>query len=238
MARRFRRRKQQQIDTELALEPVIPLPVAVLPQINQRVTVYRAGHPPVPSRVEDERGDSFVIASPNVALMDGESVVVRWESDGGWYSLESVVARINDAQHVPTVEISSYGRLSRHDDRRGDLRHEVSVPLDLRPIMARVLKPGHTLRTQTVEVGGNALRFSTSSPFAPGDIMESQLMIDPDEPIRVRLKIIRVDSVADSWRQVCTASYDEMLRSDRMRLVEWLETQVTGGLQVTPFDRS
>ena len=235
MARRFRLRKSQ-IQEPLA-EPVIPLPVPVLPDINQRVTVFRAGHPPVPSRVEDERGDAFVIASPNIALMDGESVTVRWESDGGWFSLESVVARVNDTEHVPTVEISSYGRLSRHDDRRGDLRHEISVPLDLRPVMARVLKPGHVLRTQTVEIGGQALRFSTSSPFAPGDILEAQLAIDSDETISVRLKVIRVDSVADSWRQICTASYDQILRSDRMRLVEWLEQQSTGNISMSPFDR-
>ena len=41
-----------------------PAPRHVLPKVNQRVTVLRAGHPPVPSRVEDEQQGTFVIASP------------------------------------------------------------------------------------------------------------------------------------------------------------------------------
>jgi hypothetical protein len=236
MARRFRFRKQQQ-DQVQDFEPVVPMPAPVLPRINQRVTVNRAGHPPVPSRVEDDFGDAFVIAAPNVALMDGEPIVIRWESEDGWFSLESTVARVNDMDHVPTVEISSYGRLARHDDRRGDLRCDASVPLDLRPVMARVLKPGHVLRTQTTEVGGQALRFASSSPFAPGDLLEAQLLLDPDDPIRMRLKVIRVDSVSDSWRQVCTAAYEEILRTDRMRLIEWLDQQVNGGIATSPFQQ-
>jgi len=37
--------------------------------------------------------------------------------------------------------------------------------------------------------------------------------------------VIRVDTVSGSWRQTCTAVYDEILRSDRSRVVAYIEAQ-------------
>lgn len=210
-----------------------------MPGVNQRVTVLRSGHPPVPSRVEDEAGGSFVIAAPNIALVDGEHIVVSWESDDGWYSLESTVMHVDEASRLPTVSVVPSGSISHHDDRRSDVRVNAEVALELRPVLARVIKPGRTLTTSTIEVGGRAVRFSTSAPFAPGDVMEASLkMGDHHEPILTRLKVIRVDSATNSWRQVVTAVYDEMLRSDRARLISWIEAQLASATEplTAPID--
>jgi hypothetical protein len=212
-----------------------PAPRELLPHINQRVTVLRAGHPPVPSRVEDEHPGFFTIASPNFALADGEQIVVSWESEDGWYSLESVVERVTEDNHLPTVDIASRGRLSRHNDRRGDLRVSASRTLSVRPVLARVVKPGRTLDTHTVEISAKAISFTTSAPFAPGDIVESTLELGEGVTIGARLKIIRVDAATDSWRQVCTAMFDEILRSDRAMLMTFLESQQGASAPTAPI---
>lgn len=219
---RFQRRRDQPVEP---MQPAPPVPLR-LPAVNQRITVMRAGHPPTASRVEDRFEETMLIAFPNMALADGERVVVSWEADDAWYSLESSVEAIYEEDHVPTVEVSILGRVLRHDERRADLRCQVSVPLSVRPVITRVVKPGQTLQTSTIEVSGKAVRFSTSAPFAPGDILESSLDIDGVEPISARLKVIRVDAASDSWRQVCTAVFDDMLRSDSSRLMMWLEDRM------------
>ena len=200
-----------------------PAVARVLPHINQRVTVSIGSHEPVSSRVEDESQEEFVISSPNLPLRGGDLLVVSWEGDEGWFSLESPVVSVDDEGALPTISVSSRGRLSRFNERRTDVRRLVVVPVDLRVVVARVVKPGRTLQTQTVEISGTAIRFTTSAPFAPGDVLEAKIMLREGEPITARIKVIRMDSVSGSWRQTCTASYDDILRSDRARLINFLE---------------
>jgi len=51
-----------------------------------------------------------------------------------------------------------------------------------------------------------------------------------------RVKVIRVDSVADSWRQVCTAAFDEVLRSDKSRLMAFVEASAANGASTFSMD--
>lgn len=194
-----------------------------LPRVNQRVTVLTAGHEPVPSRVEDEVGDTLVIASPNFPLEENEPVVVSWETEDGWYSLRSTVVHVDEHQRLPTVAIHALGNVSFHDERRSSIRREVALDLYLQPVLARVVKPGRDLRTHTVDIGTRGLTFTSSAPLAPGDVLEGRLVLTAGEPIGTRLRVIRVDSVQGSWRQAVTAVFEEMLRSDRGRLAAFLQ---------------
>lgn len=196
----------------------------VLPQINQRVTVSRGGEEPVPSRVDDESGEEILLASPSIALSEGDPIVLTWESEDGWFSLESSVQRIDEESTLPTVSIAKRGRVSRFSDRRTEIRRQVSLRCDLRVVVTRVVKPGRTLTTMTVELSANAVRFTTSAPFAPGDVMEAHIQLRDGESVTARLKVIRMDTVSGSWRQTCTATFDDILRSDRSRIVAFLES--------------
>ena len=204
--------------------PQPPAPTA-LPRINQRVTVFRGSEEPVPTRVEDETDSGMVLASPNMALSSGDTITLSWEGESGWYMLETSVLEIDDVAALPTVTLGKRGRMTRFQNRRTDLRLPVNLQLDIRTGVARVVKPGRELRTHTTEVSANAIRFTTSAPFAPGDTMEVRMTLEDVEAISSRVKVIRMDSVTGSWRQTCTAVFDDILRTDRSRLAAWLETQ-------------
>lgn len=203
-----------------------PIP-AILPEINQRVMIIRGGHDPVPSRIDDHRADDLVISLPSVPLENGDSVMVTWEEEGAWYSLDSNVSHLDANSPRPTISVNMRGRVNRFDDRRGDNRAEITLPLELRVLVARVVKPGRILRTHTSEISTTAFRFTTSAPFAPGDLIESTLTMGDTETLTARLKVIRVDSTSGSWRQSCTATFDEILRSDRSRLAGFIERIVS-----------
>ncbi|MCW2949848.1 MAG: hypothetical protein JWN41_861, partial [Thermoleophilia bacterium] len=150
----------------------------------------------------------------------GDRILLTWEHDEAWCSLESRVLGVNDHATIPTVQIAAGGRFSRFDERRRDVRRAIELPLDLRITRSRAVRAGHELQTTTVEVSGTALRFATSAPFAPGDLMEAKIHLEgsPD-PVTARLRVIRIDSVSGSWRSTCTVAFDEILRSDRARLL-------------------
>ena len=203
-----------------------PLPAHLLPEVNQRVTVSMGEHVPVPSRVEDHVPGMIELAFPTLPLEFGDQVVVTWERDDAWFSMDTRVLGTDEHAAVPTIRVDAAGRLARYDERRTDSRRAVSLPIELRVVRARALRPGRELNTFTVEVSSNALRFATTAPFAPGDLLEARVQLGEGagDVIGARVRIIRVDAVTGSWRSTCTAAFDEILRSDRARLVAFAES--------------
>ncbi|MCW2927549.1 MAG: hypothetical protein JWM86_1517 [Thermoleophilia bacterium] len=195
------------------------IPAHLLPEVNQRVTVTRGEHVPMPSRVEDINGATITLALPALPLDDGDSVVVTWERDDAWFSMDTSVIGVDDGASVPTMHITAHARLSRFDERRSDVRRAIELPLELRIVRSRAIRPGRELRTTTIEVSNNAMRFATTAPFAPGDLIEAKVALGDGEEVGARIRIIRVDAVSGSWRSTCTATFDEVLRSDRSRLL-------------------
>ncbi|MCW2924968.1 MAG: hypothetical protein JWM98_2372 [Thermoleophilia bacterium] len=201
--------------------PLAPVAAHLLPDINQRVTVTMGEHVPVASRVEDVVGTQVMLALPALPLDVDDPVVVTWEREGGWFSLDTRVQSVDEHAPVPTVSIAAGGRLSRYDERRTDSRRAVELPIELRVVRARALRPGRELRTTTVEVSANAIRFATSAPFAPGDLIEARVQLGEGvrDVVATRIRVIRIDAVTGSWRSTCTATFDEVLRSDRERII-------------------
>lgn len=193
-----------------------------LPGINQRVTIGFAGRPPVPSRVDDRVADGVVLADPGLPLEASDVVTMSWESEGGWFGLETEVTEVV-AGTVPSIVVASDGRLQRYAHRRKSIQREISVPLELRVAVARTVKTGQVLATRTVELGDEVIRFVTSAPLAPGDFMEARVDIPHQAAIRARVKVIRMDTSSGAVRQTCTVVLDEILRSDRTRLEAFLE---------------
>ncbi|MCW2962050.1 MAG: hypothetical protein JWM90_2437 [Thermoleophilia bacterium] len=204
---------------EDATSTMAPIPEHLLPEINQRVTVTMGEHVPVPSRIEDIQSGTIMLAQPALPLEFGDPVAVTWERDGEWFSLATRVLGLDGAASVPTVHIGASGRLSRYDERRNDVRRAIDLGIDLRVVRARAIRPGHELQTRTTELSANAIRFVTSAPFAPGDMMEMRLNVGGDDYISARLRVIRLDAVTGSWRATCTAAFDDILRSDKSRLL-------------------
>lgn len=202
-----------------------------LPQINQRITVKRANGEPLASRVDDETSEHILIAAPTAPLHEGETIQVTWEDEDGWFRLESTVEHIQVDDKIPTVALAKRGAVRRFDERRGDLRRRLSRPLELQVVRARVLKTGRTLRTHTVELSPKAVRFSTNAPLAPGDLLEATLTLSSSETVSGRVKVIRMDSISSSWRQLCTASFDQILMSDSSKISRLLEEQTGGSVQ-------
>jgi hypothetical protein len=202
----------------LTLEPI---PMHLAPEINQRVTITTGEHIPVPSRVEDSAGGAIIVADPALPLEFGDRLIVAWERENEWVSLDTRVLGVDERASVPTVHVAAGGRIRRFDDRRGDIRREVELPLELRVVQARALRFGRELHTHTVEVSSGALRFPTTAPLAPGDVLEARIRVGEGarDEVTARVRIIRVDSVSGSWRSVCTVALDEMLRSERARLL-------------------
>jgi hypothetical protein len=202
------------------------IPAHLLPEVNQRVTVTMGEHVPVPSRVEDHVPGMLELAFPALPLEFGDQVVVTWERDSAWFSMNTRVLGIDEHATVPTIRIDAAGRLSRYDERRRDSRRAVSLPIELRVIRARALRPGRELNTWTVEVSSEAVRFATTAPFAPGDLLEAKLKLGEGrgDIVGVRIRIIRVDAVTGSWRSTCTATFDEILRSDRARIIAFADS--------------
>jgi hypothetical protein len=219
-----------------------PAPIAphLLPDVNQRVTVAMGEHVPVPSRVEDVVAGTIQLAFPSLPLEFGDLVVMTWERDGAWFSMETRVLGVDERAAVPTVQVSAAGRLSRYDERRVDTRREIQLPIELRVVRARAIRPGRELQTMTVEVSATALRFATSAPFAPGDLIEARLRLGEgaDEIVSSRVRVIRVDAVTGSWRSTCTVTFDEILRSDRARLAALAASAGTGRSDVTETSSS
>lgn len=221
---RFRTRSAARAAAHAAEGPD-QVPAYLLPQVNQRVTVTLGERIPMPSRVEDLDATRIVLADPSLPLEFGDRVLLTWEQDDTWCSLETRVTGRDDRAAIPTVQIAAGGRFSRFDERRRDVRRAIELPLDLRITRSRAVRAGHELQTNTVEVSGAALRFATSAPFAPGDLVEATIKIDgSSDPVTARLRVIRIDSVSGSWRSTCTAAFDEILRSDRARLLAIVQT--------------
>lgn len=197
------------------------IPAHLLPDVNQRVTVTVGEHVPVPSRVEDLGNGDVHLAYPALPLETGDPIIVTWERDDAWFSMDTRVVAMDDRAAVPTIRVAASGRLSRYDERRTDARAAVELPIELRVVRARAIRPGRELHTYTVEVSSNAVRFVTSAPFAPGDLIEAKIQFGESglDAASARIRIIRVDAVTGSWRSTCTAAFDEILRSDRARLV-------------------
>jgi len=197
------------------------IPAHLLPEVNQRVTLSMGEHVPVPSRVEDLGTGAIQLAYPALALAPDDQVVVTWERDDAWFSMDTRVTHVDDRAAVPTIRVSAAGRLSRYDERRADARVAAELPIELRVVRARAIRPGRELHTYTVEVSSTAVRFATSAPFAPGDLIEAKIKLGEGagDVATARIRIIRVDAVTGSWRSTCTAAFDEILRSDRARIV-------------------
>lgn len=214
------RRSRARTNDASAME-LAPLEPHLLPEINQRVSIATRSHVPVPSRVEDVADGMVQLAFPALDLEFGEQVVVTWEREDTWYSLETRVLGLDDRASVPTIRIAAGGRLARYDERRTSTRRAVELPIELRVVNARGIRAGHELRTHTVEVSSEAVSFATSAPFAPGDLVEVQLHLGEAtaDVVSARVRIVRVDAVSGSWRSTCSAAFDEILRSDRARIV-------------------
>ena len=220
---RIRRNRTTGEAEQRAQEPIAP---HLLPDVNQRVTVTMGEHVPVPSRVEDRGGNMLELAFPALPLEFGDQVVVTWERDSAWFSMDTRVLGLDEHAAVPTIRVDAAGRLAQYDERRRDVRRAVSLPIELRVIRARALRPGRELNTFTVEVSSNAVRFATTAPFAPGDLLETRVKLGdgPDDMVGARIRIIRVDAVTGSWRSTCTATFDEILRSDRARIIAFADS--------------
>lgn len=199
--------------------PLSPVASHLLPDVNQRVTVTQGEHVPVASRVEDIVNGQIMLAFPSLPLEFGDQVVVTWEREGAWFSLDTRVLATDELAAVPVLGVAAGGRLSRYDERRGDARRAVELPIELRVVRARAIRPGRELTTSTVEVSATAIRFATSASFAPGDLVEARITLAEGETISTRIRVIRVDAVTGSWRTTCTAAFDEILRSDRARMM-------------------
>ena len=232
---RIRRSRSASV-SDIAPAPHELIPAHLLPEINQRVTVTTGEHVPVPSRVEDLVATGIQLAHPALPLEFGDRVVVTWERDGAWFSMESRVLGSDPLATVPTLQVSSAGRLSRYDERRGDARRAIRLDIELRVVRARAIRPGRELRTHTVELSANAVRFESSAPFAPGDLIAARLHVGEgtQDVITTRIRVIRVDSVTGSWRATCTAAFDEILRSDRARIVAVADA--AGTMPVEPVE--
>lgn len=203
-----------------------PLPAHLLPEVNQRVTVTMGEHVPAPSRVEDHVEGGIEIAFPTLPLEPGDEVVVTWERDDAWFRMQTRVLDTDGGATVPTIRVDSAGRLSRYDERRTDQRRAITLPIELRVVRARALRAGRELNTFTVEVSSSALRFATTAPFAPGDLLEARVQLGEGagEVVGARIRIIRVDTESGSWRSTCTAAFDEILRTDRARLMAFADS--------------
>lgn len=203
--------------------PKMPL---VLPHVNQRISVTRAIGDPSPSRVDDETDEQLVILSPNMPLREGEVITLNWQEGPVWFSMETRVVDVFDEALRPTVTLSKRGRVTRFEDRRRDLRGQVTLPIEVQVVNARVVRSGRELRTRTIELGTSAVRFATSAPFAPGDVVELMFALSEMDTVKARGKVIRMDAVQGSWRQNCTAFFEEILQSDRDRILHFLEQRV------------
>jgi hypothetical protein len=198
-----------------------PVPEHLLPEINQRVTIAGRGSSTVPSRVEDVGATALQLAFPALELEFGDAATLSWERDDVWFSLETHVTGIDSRAAVPTILVASSGKLSRYDERRRDVRRSIELPIELRVLRARGIRAGRELHTYTVEIGTDAIRFVSSAPFVPGDMIEASIRIGEaqDDVVGARVRVIRVDTVPGSWRSSCTVAFDEILRSDRARLI-------------------
>lgn len=202
------------------------VPEYLLPRINQRVTIAIGDHSPVPTRVEDLGSDRLIVADPAMALQLGDHVVMSWESEEGWFSLTAPVLGVAHDVGVPVLHVANAGRLNTFNERRRDVRRMVTLPMELRVRSSRAVRPGRALDSRTVEISGTAIRFITNAPFAPGDVIEARIRVGEalDDVVGARLHVVRLDALNGSWRQHCTAVIDEMLRSDRARLLAVADT--------------
>lgn len=217
-----------------------PAPTAsvVLPRINQRVTLFRGSDEPSPTRVEDETETGVVVAAPDIALAPGDNVTLSWEGDTGWYMLETHVTDRDDTSTLPTLELARNGQVTRFQNRRNTLRLPVTLPVEVTVVTAGAVTAGRVLTTETTELSTNALRFTTSAPFVPGDAMEIRLALQVGDDINGRVKVIRMDTIDGSWRSACTAVFHNMLQSDRSRLAAWIEAHAQEQLpQVQAVDQ-
>lgn len=201
------------------------VPLDQLPSVNQRVSITYGDHVPVPSRVEDLDRDGIVIAQPSLALEAGDEVLITWECDGTWCSFATRVLDIDAVSIVPTIRLDTSGQLRVHDERRITGRREMSVPVYVRVVRSRAIRAGRELELHTTELGGDAVRFASSAAFAPGDVLELRLALQDgvDVYVGARAHVIRVDSVTGSWRSAITVAFDDILRSDRARIIAAME---------------
>jgi hypothetical protein len=218
-----------------------PVAEHLLPEINQRVTIAAHGTSSVPSRIEDIGATSLQLAFPALELEFGDPVTLTWERDDVWFSLDTYVTGLDSRAAVPTILVASSGFLSRYDERRRDVRRLIELPIELRVMRARGIRAGRELHTYTVEVSADTVRFMSSAPFSPGDMIETSIRIGDaqDDVVGARVRVIRVDTVPGSWRSSCTVTFDEILRTDRARLIavadaEGVETERSD----EPADRS
>lgn len=218
---RIRRTRGAAQPTGTAARVSEPVPEHLLPEINQRVSIAGADSATVSSRVEDLGASSLQLAFPSIELEFGDHVTLTWEREDVWFSLETHVTGIDSRSAVPTILVASSGVLTRYDERRRNLRRSIELPIELRVLRARGIRAGHELHTFTVEVSGDSVRFASTAPFAPGDLIEARIRIGEshDDTIGARVRVIRVDTEPGSWRSTCTASFDEILRTDRARLI-------------------
>jgi c-di-GMP-binding flagellar brake protein YcgR len=214
------RRSRGTSGSEHEHEPA-PIPAHLLPDVNQRVTLAVDGAAPVPSRVEDVRPNTIQLAFPALELGFGDAITITWEREDAWFSLETRITGLDPTAAVPTIFVAASGNLARFDERRRDVRRSIELPVDLRVVRSRAIRMGRELHTFTTEVSTDTVRFSTSAPFAPGDLVEATIRVGegPQDTISARMRVIRTDTAPGSWRSSCTATFDEVLRSDRARLV-------------------
>ncbi|MCB0879380.1 MAG: hypothetical protein KDC46_10450 [Thermoleophilia bacterium] len=215
-----------------------PVPVHLLPDINQRITIGTAHESPVPSRVEDRGTAQMQLAFPAIDVAFGDEVTLTWERDDTWFRLTTRVTGVDSRSAVPTILVSASGHLSRYDERRSDLRRRIEFPVELRVLRARAIRAGRELHTYTTEVASSTITFATSAPFSPGDVVECKVLIGdgPDDVIGARLHVVRVDTHPGSWRSTCTGTIDEILRTDRARLMAAADAGGIATSELTPPD--
>jgi hypothetical protein len=119
------------------------------------------------------------------------------------------------------VQVAGAGRLSRFDERRLDTPREIEFPVELRVVRSRSVRAGRELTTRTTHIGADMVRFLTTAQFAPGDLIEATIHVGElaTDAVRARMRVIRTDTAAEEWRSTCTVTFDEVLRTDRARLM-------------------
>lgn len=213
-----------------------PLAEHLLPEINQRVTIAVEGISPVSSRIEDVRSEFIQLAYPAIDLEFADVVTIAWERDGVWMSFVTTVTGVDAQAAVPTILVSSSGRLSRFDHERRDVMRYIELPIELQIVSSRVARVGRSLHTHTNKIGSDSVTFLTTAQFAPGDLLEASIALgtSTNDLVRARVRVVRTEISSGSLRSTCQAVFDEILRSDRAHLMAFVTATGTAVVPAEP----
>jgi c-di-GMP-binding flagellar brake protein YcgR len=190
---------------------------------NLRIEIIQeieTGKKRYPSRIEEVRPDSLVLANPMimgtlVPLQLGDRIEIRFNQQEEVFSFFTrVLARRR--LPIPVIDVERPANI-RKIQRRDYVRFKISIPIEYRPAISvdNTFEQG-----TTIDVSGGGLLFTTRSEVKENELLEVRLKLPRETFVAIGL-VVRVSQKQEGLNTV-SLKFERLRERDRDTIIRFI----------------